>query len=322
MTDGSYIQVVNEMYPGKVSWGSGDHSAITTSQTGKYKSKWNEWPLMEHDWDDTPFGTSNLKYYVSTGISGSSSVLCNNSTRSFSARNIPNADYDWSVGNGITLNSDGNYNTSVSANSSYSGETWIEVEITSPLGGTNEDIKTSKRITFWLGRPGYTLSGPTELEVRELGIADINYTGNPNVTNVNWSRSGAIASVTGSYVIGRYRAGSQPGYGNVYANVTNACGSVQKNILVEVTGGWHKAYPNPANDILTIELDQDKMPVNLKSEKVEIRLYDKMSNLKKLKSFNGFFTTINMSDLKPDVYLLQIKTGDKIIEEKIIVSEK
>ncbi len=63
MTDGSYKEVQSAVYPGKVSWSSGDHSAITTFQTSIYKSKWNKFPLMEHDWDDTPYGTSNLKFY-------------------------------------------------------------------------------------------------------------------------------------------------------------------------------------------------------------------------------------------------------------------
>lgn len=62
-TDGSYKEVASEIYPGKVSWASGDHSAITTSTSGVFISKWNQYPLMEHDWDDSPFGSSNLKYY-------------------------------------------------------------------------------------------------------------------------------------------------------------------------------------------------------------------------------------------------------------------
>jgi hypothetical protein len=48
MTDGSYIEVSQETYPGKVFWASGDHSAITTSQQGWFISKWNEYPLMKH----------------------------------------------------------------------------------------------------------------------------------------------------------------------------------------------------------------------------------------------------------------------------------
>lgn len=66
MTDGSYIEVSTPTYPGKVSWASGDHSAVTTSQPGWLISKWNEYPLMRHQWNDSPFGTSNLKYYISS----------------------------------------------------------------------------------------------------------------------------------------------------------------------------------------------------------------------------------------------------------------
>ena len=64
--DGSYTEVPSEVYPGLVSWnpdGDGDHSALTTSTPGRYVSKWNEWPLMEHNWDDSPFGTPTLKYF-------------------------------------------------------------------------------------------------------------------------------------------------------------------------------------------------------------------------------------------------------------------
>jgi hypothetical protein len=64
MTDGSYFEVSQETYPGKVSWANGaDHSAITTEQQGWFISKWNEYPLFRHRWDDTPYG-EDLKYYV------------------------------------------------------------------------------------------------------------------------------------------------------------------------------------------------------------------------------------------------------------------
>jgi len=60
MTDNSYTLMSQETYPGKVSWASGDHSAITTIQQGVFISKWNEWPLVQHAWNYSPFGTSNL----------------------------------------------------------------------------------------------------------------------------------------------------------------------------------------------------------------------------------------------------------------------
>ena len=66
ITDGSYTEVSQETYPGKVFWASGDHTPITTEQQGIFISKWNEWPLMKHSWNYSPFGSSNLKYYKKT----------------------------------------------------------------------------------------------------------------------------------------------------------------------------------------------------------------------------------------------------------------
>ena len=65
ITDGSYTQVSSETFPGKVFWDRpyGDHTAITTEEPGWFISKWNQFPLFRHRWDDSPYGTA-FKYYV------------------------------------------------------------------------------------------------------------------------------------------------------------------------------------------------------------------------------------------------------------------
>ena len=65
ITDGSYTQVSSETFPGKVFWDrpNGDHTAITTAQSGWFISKWNQYPLFKHRWNDSPYGTA-FKYYV------------------------------------------------------------------------------------------------------------------------------------------------------------------------------------------------------------------------------------------------------------------
>ena len=63
MTDGSYIEVPVETYPGKVYW-PGNHSAITTEEPGWVISKWGRGPLMKHRWDESEYAAVNLKYYV------------------------------------------------------------------------------------------------------------------------------------------------------------------------------------------------------------------------------------------------------------------
>ncbi|MDR2907778.1 MAG: gliding motility-associated C-terminal domain-containing protein [Bacteroidales bacterium] len=67
MTDGSYKEVPEWEYPGKVYWGGygEDHSAVTTSEPDIVISKWNAWPLMRHHKDYSPFGPSrDYKYYI------------------------------------------------------------------------------------------------------------------------------------------------------------------------------------------------------------------------------------------------------------------
>ena len=44
-------------------YGSADHSAITTAQPGIFKSKWGQWPVYQHAWNDCPYNSSNLQYY-------------------------------------------------------------------------------------------------------------------------------------------------------------------------------------------------------------------------------------------------------------------
>ena len=90
MEDDSYTGVLRETYPGKVFWGrpTGDHSAVTTDEQGVFISKWNEFPLMKHQRNDSPYGTRRLQYYVNTtAISGPSTICAIDTYRLIS--NVP-----------------------------------------------------------------------------------------------------------------------------------------------------------------------------------------------------------------------------------------
>jgi len=342
MTDGSYVQVVNEMYPGKVSWGSGDHSAITTSQAGRYKSKWNEWPLMEHDWDDTPFGTTNLKYYVSTSISGSSSVLCNNSTRNFSARNIPNADYDWTVGPGLTLNSDGNYNTSVTANSSYSCETWIEVEITSPLGGSNEDVKTSPRVGFWVwvGTPIPGISGAydpachCQTFMPEVGEEYYFWalTENPSTNNSDYywkiyPPAGANLGYDYTVDYGKkiYFTAPVEGTYTFMLKQNWTCGwSSFAEEYREFFGFWFGLLfsPNPTIGETTLTIEPKGGKAFDENAGWELEVYSQAYVLKERKTkLRGKSTIIKTTGWKAGIYIVRVKYKDKFLHGKLMVKK-
>lgn len=80
--DGSYIEVPIAVYPGMVSWSQGDHSAITTAENGWVISKWRDMPLMKHKIEDSPYGSTGLKFYKSPSTSTifGPSALCKQAT--------------------------------------------------------------------------------------------------------------------------------------------------------------------------------------------------------------------------------------------------
>lgn len=62
--DGSYGEVATEPAATKVSYVYGNHSAVTTTQSGWFISKWGSTPLMKHAWNDCPYDSDILKYYA------------------------------------------------------------------------------------------------------------------------------------------------------------------------------------------------------------------------------------------------------------------
>jgi len=116
--------------------------------------------------------------------------------------------------------------------------------------------------------------------------------------------------------------GTKSGMGWVYFTATNTCGSSRAELLVEVNCWGFNVYPNPATSILTIESVQNDLEKTDNTGIKEVSLYDKMMKLLLHKQFKGKSTTLNVSRLKPDVYLLKVKAGDKVFDKKITVSKR
>ena len=117
------------------------------------------------------------------------------------------------------------------------------------------------------------------------------------------------------------------GWGNFYVKSINDCGtSVNGGGSVNVSsggGGGILLSPNPVDNILTIEINNNNTPDNLNNidlKTSELRIYDKMMTLKKQKQFKGDLVKINVTDLQEGVYIIQLISGKKIYEEKIIIS--
>lgn len=169
-----------------------DHSAVTTSQSGWFISKWANGPLVRHKYDNCPFWDSevDLTYYkLSNSIISDtvSAALCTNVQRTYSS-DIVTTDftYNWNCTSPLDEVSDDNGNEYIVKGSSQNGEGTVSLTVTTPSGAT---ATASKNV--YVGKPD-----PDDIDVINVGP---NYPGTmvlcddmPNDGKVNWSLAGNI----------------------------------------------------------------------------------------------------------------------------------
>ncbi len=265
--DGSYIEICNELATARVFYYSGDHSAVIPSAvSGVYDSKWGETILVRHSPTNVPPGYigSNRKYYASTGISGSTSLLCSG-TRTLSVVDIPGATYTWSVSTHLLsiVSGQGTNQITVQRNGSSFGQGWVEVEISTPCSSGSEK---SARFQFQVGG-----NEPQIYDVPSTVCAGGTYFayGSPSFDGVyHWDvPGGTIISGQGTatiqFAVDNLVPPNTSSTVGITLTVTGECGTpVVKGISVPVidcSGGgttW-MVYPNPANEALTVTVGNE-----------------------------------------------------------------
>lgn len=103
--DGSYVEVLAGANPRKVSYASDDHSAVTTDQSNWFISKWGQGPLMRHAYNDCPYSSASLRYFIRRSLfqlNGEVSI-CNGSTTVYSINYQPKNPIVWSVTSGLEI---------------------------------------------------------------------------------------------------------------------------------------------------------------------------------------------------------------------------
>ena len=129
----SYTQTTTYIENLKVSYFPRDHSAITTENTNYYISKWAWGPLVEHNKAQCPFyENAQIKYYkIYPQISGSSSILCSGSPRSFISdiNNMPLAAKSWSKSSNLSKIYQGDFVYVTIPIPGASGNAWIKMNI-------------------------------------------------------------------------------------------------------------------------------------------------------------------------------------------------
>jgi hypothetical protein len=327
MTDGSYTQVFQATFPGKVSWASGDHSAVTTAQSGVFISKWNEYPLMRHAWNYSPYGTSNLKYYkYNTNITGSANI-CSSATFTVGA---PPASYTWNKSSNLTLSSTSGNTATFTANGT--GPAWISVLVngqevarktvyagilqTADFSGSCGGPETgSSGLFFGSVRSSYSVN---EFEWSTYpGWTVVSHPDFPNnipMGNVRITRTSSSAYTTTP----------------VWVRARNGCGwSSEKQIGTLSSSSYYtvSAYPNPVLDVLNLLIEEEETTGSSRTgvkPVYTIHLYSIMGGTPVLQTSANEAGTVqlNVGNLPNGIYVLHVHDGTENppLTQRIVIS--
>jgi len=278
---------------------------------------------------------SAVSQVVSTVASVNGSSLTCNSPSVYTINNLPaDLTVSWTKSSNLTQigGNTGTTYTVKAISSAQSGTGWVRATLNVGCG----DVTMEK--TFWVGLPSaVAISGPSELGTNTIGTyRSYDEAGKWRLWNiwqymyVDWISPSPDVILN----VCKFETKGIEGFITVVLERENTCGTKLSTKSVRIISGGgggdpprspgspYKVYPNPAVNTLTIEYDENITAEKLNSNETEIYLYDKFMKLYKHKKQHGLPITLNISDLKSDVYILRIMAGDQIYEEKIIVSEK
>lgn len=342
ITDGSYIEVSQETYPGKVFWDSGDHTAVTTSEQGIFISKWNEYPLMQHAWNYSPYGTNNLKYYITTYSISGPSQICDQAT--YTVNNLPQgATVQWSVNTtNLTVISQGNNSITYGKRAgNYQNEYDVRItaKITLPDGNNvylysdvvlwNTEIDEDREYMQVEGLL-YKSGGIISLIYPMEGITDYEWVINTKdwvVLNASESR----VELGGGHFLGYFTLTYKfkGPCDNEYREITQTF-YVCENPPVcywEIEGAFlFTLYPNPATSIVTIELQESargettKTQRNsgiFKSKEYEVQLWSTSQLLRTYRTSDEKFQ-LSVNGLPAGIYFVRVIKDGKAYTEKLI----
>ncbi|MDR1369699.1 MAG: T9SS type A sorting domain-containing protein [Dysgonamonadaceae bacterium] len=332
MTDGSYTEVSQETYPGKVYWLDGDHSAITTSQPGIVISKWGNGPLMQHALNYGQFGGA-IKYYVKTSsisvsvsVSGPSSFCSIGSSATYSVPNLPaGATVTWS--NSSNLSKSGNTGSSQVFTSNGVGSAWIDATVT--INGNNTTAR--KNVSLYGFKGIYSQSGETGNLSSSNGLlnsSQVTVNMNPLPSgNYVWS----LESFSDPVLTWNQNSGGTltftPGTGSnysFYVSTENSPCPLEESVYFNKASGCIgcegclMSY-NSNTNILEISFNSLNTQARNVKESYTVQLSDISGNLVKTGKSSGETVSWNLSSLRKGIYIVSVRGQNKQIYSKTFI---
>lgn len=324
-TDGSYLQVCVEGEAKFIHYYNGDHSAIRSSVSGKWESKWGNGPLIRHDIGEVEsvYSPSDRHYYADPQITGTHTELCTSGTKTFSVPSYTNGTYSWTCGPGLqAVGSSSGTSFTCERSNSTDQLTYVDVSITTSCGGS-----VTRRYSFWAGAtPDITDNntlqiyyGPGDENIVCSGdenYFDFNVTGGGNIT---WTLSSAVPGGLSYATNGAAQLYLYMWHTNQVAIFypSNNCGdntSLKFAFKAVNCSARFSISPNPASTEVNITaLD------NITTIK-EIRIVTKQGELKKrlVSTLGTNISKVNIESLVPDTYVIQVFDGKVWMSRQII----
>jgi hypothetical protein len=292
-------------------------------------------------------------------ITGPGIIPCTTPAQYTTLPDLLDVNYNWSVSPGLQIISgQGTATVTISGlpNNQY-GSGILTLTLSSPTKGRIRTYTVSKNITIYTGvNISGTYNSPTNsaeplvhyytppkqfpTQWNSACIAFVTNLSVPSNTTVTWSGSGDPGVYwyqTGKNIFCSFSAVGQTAGFRVY--VTNSCGTSEESYTFKCTtmascgvtpqfsgGGEIMLSPNPANNNITVSLkDKTESIQKITAESTqraikEIRIVDKMGNVKQTSNYAGTINNIslNVSSLKADVYTIQVFDGQSWYSEKFI----
>ena len=324
-------------------WNSGDHTAVTTNQQGIFISKWNEYPLMKHAWNYSPYGTNDLKYYIKAPTISGPSTLYSQAT--YTIDNLPEgAAVQWSVSPSTINPTISILNAgSIQLKNNYGIDgigTHGTLQAVVTVG--NQQIALTKDILF-----GWDVAsiGKSRLDMRPGEyILEANTTNDPNTSITStWSVTGPSAALVdfpypddAGYAdkAGRLKVLEvyTPGYYTVCATANDGNYTTQPYCTdfyiddYKPAGGMFSLSPNPATTSVTITMDETKLlntttqrtVTNPKSDYWQIQLWNSFGLIKTVQTDQKKYQ-LDLSGLSPGFYYVLVIREGKTYRRQLMV---
>jgi hypothetical protein len=224
------------------------------------------------------------------------------SSGSFTVFNGPPG-FTWNKSANLTITSSTSSYVSVSAISP--GSSWVSIML-----GSTELIRYNFQVCY--GAPVITgFDGPENVSTYSTYYYGVNLYSYSDPISYSWNLSGGSGYLDpngSSASVNFYNPTSY--YLSVY--VSNACGSdyAYKYIYAGYSPSPASTYPNPVNDILNIEIDNQaaKQQPNVINS-YNIRLYDVLGNIRRQTTTQNSSIQFNVSNLPNGFYYLHIYDG-------------